>query len=122
MALAVATVFVGAHLCSGAVAIRTERDFRFIEASSQLAVRWLATIDRAADPGTREVIVPEDMITGRLFGISHRIFLCAPYDVKTVPDVRAVAPRPGRVILAEPTAPLLDPADGWRSVVRACPR
>jgi hypothetical protein len=87
-----------------------------------LAARWLSAVDRAASAGTDEVLVPLDPATAALFGIGHRLFLCASYDVRAVPDVHAVTPRAGLVIVEEPAAPLPDGLRGWRSVVRDCAR
>jgi hypothetical protein len=56
-----------------------------------------------------------------LFGVGHRLFLCASYDVRPVPDVRAVPSRPGLVVVEQPAAPLGDDLRGWLTVVRQCP-
>ena len=120
--LGVAALFVTVHLGWTAAAARDETDFRTVEGLSSLAARWLSAVDRAAGAGTDEVLVPLDPATAALFGIGHRLFLCASYDVRAVPDVHAVTRRPGLVIVEEPTASLPDDLRGWRSVVRDCAR
>jgi hypothetical protein len=108
------------HLRSTARVIRTAGDFVLIERTAAVAARWLPTLDRAARPDTREIVVPQDPMTVRLFGVAHRIFLCAPYTVRIVPDVRAVPPAPDRVVLAGPSGPVPAAAQGWRAIRRDC--
>jgi hypothetical protein len=121
VALGAAAVFVAVHLGWTASTVRNEEDFRTVEGFSALAARWLSAVDHAAGAGTEEVIVPLDPATAALFGVAHRLFLCAAYDVHAVRDVRAVTPRPGLVVVEHPAAPLADDLRGWRSVVHQCP-
>ena len=121
VALAVAAALVAVHLRSTAAMVRTEEDFVVIEASATNAAHWLATLDRVAGPGTREVVVSRYPNTERLFGIAHRMFLCAPYTVRTVPDVSTAPAAPGRVVLARPSGPMPSAAQGWRAIRRDCP-
>ena len=116
LALAVAAALVAVHLRSTAAMARTAGDFDVIERTATVAARWLATLDRAAGADTREVVVPQDEMTVRLFGVAHRIFLCAPYTVRMVPDVGAVPPAPGRVVLARPSGPVPSAEHGWRAI------
>jgi hypothetical protein len=94
-ALGVAALFVAIHLGWTASAARNEIDFRTVEGLSSLAARWLTTVNDAAGAGTNEVGVPLDPATAALFGIGHRLFLCASYDVRPVPNVRTVRRDPG---------------------------
>jgi hypothetical protein len=120
-AAGLAAVFVALHLGWTAAAARNEMDFRTVEGLSVLAARWLSAVDHAAGSGTEEVVVPLDRATAALFGVAHRLFLCASYDVHPVPDLRAVPSRPGLVVVEQPAAPLGDDLRGWRTVVRQCP-
>ena len=122
VALAAAAGFVAVHLHSTATAVRSESDFRFIELASDSAARWLATIDHLATPATREVVVPSDPITRRMFGSAHRQFLCAGYEVRPVLDVQGVAAAPPeRLVIVKPSSPLPGPTERWHAIVRACP-
>jgi hypothetical protein len=123
LALAVAATFTAVHLRSTSVTVRTETEFRTVEALGTLGIRWLATVDQAARSGAEEVVVPLDQITSRLFGIAQRLFLCASYDVRPVRDIHAVPARPGLVVVqraVESSAP--GGPEGWRAVVRDCAR
>src|SRR5262249_6247831 len=119
-ALGVAALFVAIHLGWTASAARNEIDFRTVEGLSSLAARWLSAVDEAAAADTNEVVVPFDPATAALSGMGHRLFLCASYDVRAVPDVHAVPPRPGLVVVEALAAALADDLRGWRSVVRDC--
>ena len=121
-AVGVAAVFVALQLGWTAAAARSEEDFRTVEGLSLLAARWLSAVDHAAGGGTDEVVVPLDPATAALFGVAHRLFLCASYAVHPVRDVRAVPSRPGLVVVEQPAAPLGDDLRGWRTVVRQCPK
>lgn len=121
VALGVAIGFVTLHLCFTARAARAENDFRTVEGLSILAARWLSAVQQAAEPGTQEVVVPLDKVTGALFGVAHRLFLCAPYEVRAVRDVQSVPQRPGLVVVPRPAAPMPNDLRAWRSIVRDCP-
>lgn len=121
VALAVAAVFVAVHLGRTAAAARTEEDFRMVDQLGLVAARWLSAVDHATDSGTEEVVVPLDQVTERLFGVGHRLFLCASYEVRAVPDVQAVTPRPGLVVVERATRPLPGEPQAWRAVVHHCP-
>lgn len=84
------------------------------------AARWLATVDGAARHDTREVVVPKNGNTDRLFGVAHRIFLCATYTVRTDPEVASVSVAPGRVVLAGEGTLMPSAAQGWRTIRRDC--
>lgn len=119
--LVLAGMLVAVHLVSTAATSRRQEDFLLIERTSVSAARWLARLDRAADSETIEVVVPRDPNTNRLFGAAHRLFLCASYAVRPVPDVAKVPPAPGRVVLRDGWGPM-PPADGgWRAIRRECP-
>ena len=122
VALAAAAGFVAVHLHSTATTIRNEADFRFIELASDSAARWLATIDHQATPATREVVVPADAITRRMFGSAHRQFLCAGYEVRPVADVRTVAAAPPeRLVILKPSSPVPVPGERWHAIIHLCP-
>ena len=121
LALAVATVFAAVHLGWTAPAARSEEDFRTVEGLSVLGTRWLRAVDQAAGPDTRTVLVPLDDLTARLFGVAHRLFLCAPYEVHPLADPELVTPKPGAVVVTLPAESGPDPLHEWRSIVRRCP-
>jgi hypothetical protein len=121
VALAVAAGMVAVHLRVTAKTIRTEQDFTVIEHMGWDAARWLATLQRAAGPGTLEVIVPGTPHTRRLFGSAHRMFLCAPYVVRTVTDIASERSTPQRLVLTRASGPIPSPAGGWHAIRRECP-
>jgi hypothetical protein len=122
MALAVAAAFVAVHLEWTAAAVRSEEDFRNVDGLGILAARWLRAVEQAAGPGTREVVVPLDEVTVRMFGVAHRLFLCAPYEVRPVADLESVPAQPDVVIVRVPAEAGPDALHDWRSIVRRCPR
>jgi hypothetical protein len=121
IAVAVAVLLVGVHLRSTATAIRSTHDFRVVEVTSQRAVGWLQAIAAAAGPDTREVVVPTTEVTWRMFGVAHRMFLCATYDVRLVETTQGVPASPGRVVIPQSAVPSRAGPSDWRSVVRDCP-
>lgn len=96
------------------------REVRGIEGSARDAAGWLRAIDAAARarPGVRQVVVPESWANHLTFDIgqAHRLFLCAPYDVRTVPEPAAELVRPWRVTVTSP-----GDRDGPPWPIRACP-
>jgi hypothetical protein len=120
VALTLATVFVSVHLGYTAKVARSEDDFRTVEGLSILATRWLSAVKDAAGPDTEEVVVPLDQVTSALFGVAHRLFLCASYEVRPVPDLQSVAPRPKLVVVPQPAEPMPNELRAWRSIVRNC--
>ena len=121
VALAVAAGFVAVHLGWTATAVRGEDDFRTVEGLGILGVRWLGAVQQAAGPQTRKVVVPLDQVTVRLFGVAHRLFLCAPYEVQPVSDPEHAAPESGTVVVTLPAEEGLDGLRAWRAIVRRCP-
>jgi hypothetical protein len=120
LALAVATAFVAVQVGWTAPAARREEDFRTVEGLSVLGARWLRAVQQAAGPDTRTVLVPLDDLTARLFGVAHRLFLCAPYEVRPLADPERVTPQPGVVVVRLPAESGPDPLHEWRSIVRRC--
>jgi hypothetical protein len=104
---------------------RAGNQFLYVDTSAKMAASWLDTLRRTAErtPDVREFIVPLDGFSKRLFiqGEAHRMFLCAPYNVRPVPHPTAQPSAPDRVVLLrpEPLAAGLE-ADGWRAL-RRCP-
>jgi hypothetical protein len=122
VSLALAAGFVGVHLHTTAITVRDEGDFRFIDMTGEVAARWLVTLDQLAGPGTREVVVPDDGLTQRMFGMAHRQFLCASYDVVRAPDIgTARAAPPERLVIPRASKALPPPAERWRAIVHDCP-
>ena len=122
VALGVAAVLAAVDLRTASPLARQQEDFTVVDRSATLAVQWLTTIAQraAADPSIREFVVPADPNTNRLFGSAHRLFLCASYDVRTVPRVEDSPPAPGRVRLARPDRVPGD-AREFLTVRPACP-
>ena len=52
--------------------------------------------------------------------VAHRLFLCAPYEVRPLADLERVTPQPGVVVVRLPAESGLDPLHEWRSIVRPC--
>ena len=121
LAVAVALALATYDVRTASPLARTAQDFRTIEGSSLDAVAWIATLERVADtrPDVREVLVPSNPNTRRLFGVSHRLFACTPFTVRPVDRLPREAP--GRLVL-----PKSDPAPrgrrGWGWLIRECPR
>jgi hypothetical protein len=120
LALALATTFVAVHVGWTATAARSEEAFRTVEGLSVLGPRWLRAVEQAAGPDTRTVLVPLDTLTARLFGVAHRLFLCAPYEVRPQANLERVTPQPGVVVVPLPAESGPDPLHEWRSIVRPC--
>ena len=101
-------------------AIRRDPEILLMNATAQNAVRWLYTLERRTAAGdVREVVVPNEGQNDRLFGAAHRLFLCAPYEVRAVPPAQ-LQPAPGRLVLRAPDRAPADRLDGaW--LPRPCP-
>ncbi|MCW5890065.1 MAG: hypothetical protein KIT14_05880 [bacterium] len=78
-------------------------EIRGIEGSARDAAGWLRAIDAAAAgrADVREVVIPENWANHLTFdlGEAHRLFLCAPYRVRTVLAPASEPPRPWRAVV-----------------------
>jgi len=81
-------------------------ELRLIDDTARGTAGWLRAIDAASAgrPELREVVMPENWATHLAFGRgeAHRIFLCASFRVRLVPDPRAEPPEPWRAVLLAP--------------------
>jgi hypothetical protein len=102
--LIVATV-LSVHVFSTSAAVRRSEEFRFFDSFSTSAAGWLYAIaGRAARAPIDEVVIPRNQLTDMVFdvGHAHQLFLCARYQVHTVP-IAQIQPRFDREILIEPS-------------------
>jgi len=98
-------LLLAVHVGDTAVSVRGSEEFRFFRSFSDAAAGWLYALRRHAEsPGVQEVVLPETKLTDMVFnlGQAHQLFLCADYRLLTVPDVDAVEPKAGRLILSQP--------------------
>jgi hypothetical protein len=121
VSMALAAGFVGVHLHSTAITARDDRDFRLIDMSAEIAAGWLVTLDQLAGPATREVVVPDNGLTQRMFGTAHRLFLCASYDVVRVPDIRAASAAPPERLVIPRASEAPPPTERWGAIIHDCP-
>lgn len=95
-------------------------EVRGIEGSARDAAGWLRAIDAAAAgrPEVREVVIPENWANHLTFelGAAHRLFLCAPYRVRVVPQPERLPVRPWRAVVTS-----LGDRDGPPWPDRPCP-
>lgn len=96
------------------VAVRKEKEIRLMNALSEQALAWLSTVEaRTAAGDVHEILLPREGQNGRMFGSAHRMFLCAPYTVRTVhPTALPVTSVPGRLVLRTPDRLPPERADG----------
>ncbi len=118
----VVLALVATHVAFTARAVRRSEEFRFFDAFSTTAARWLYTLSQTANHGAvEEVVVPANGLTDLVFGHvqAQALFLCAHYVVRTVPDVDQVGMTPKRLVIPAPWAlPTTSPRWGW--LARGC--
>ena len=118
-------VLLVVHVRFTATSVRDSEEFRFFHGFSQTAVRWLYTLSVYADnPLVREVVVPIGDVTHAVFnvGLAHRLFLCAPYPVRTVENIDQIPSLPGRLIVRAPELLPSHHQRSWAWLRRSCPR
>lgn len=80
-------------------------EVRGIEGSARDAAGFLRAVDAAGTaPGVREVVIPANWANDLTFtiGEAHRLFLCAPYAVRTVAVPAALPREPSRAVVLAP--------------------